>query len=618
MRYTATFTGVLAVAGVSAWSVSTPFHIEGNEVVEHLHTVPEGWREVGAPAPEHKLHFRIAVRSANRDLFERTLMEVSTPSHPRYGQHLKRDELKDLIKPRADSTASVLTWLEQSGIEARDIENKGEWINFLAPVKRAEQMMGTTFKTYQSQARPALKRTRSLGYSVPLEVRSHIDMIQPTTRFGEIRPEFSQVLTQDVAPVSALAVNATCNSRITPDCLADLYNFKDYDVSDKANVTIGVSGFLEQYARFNDLDLFIQRFAPSLAGKTFEVQSVNDGPFPQNSTANSVEANLDIQYTAGLVSPKISTTFFTVPGRGLLVPDLDQPDEDENSNEPYLDLFTYLVGLEDEELPQVLTTSYGETEQSVPAEYAKKVCDLIGQLGTRGVSVIFSSGDTGPGSACQSNDGKNATRLQPIFPASCPYVTSVGGTFGVEPERAVAFSSGGFSDLWPRPSYQEKAVSDYLGKLGSQWEGLYNTNGRGFPDVAAQGQGFQVIDKLRLSSVGGTSASAPVFASVIGLLNNARLAAGMPSLGFLNPWIYEQGYKGMNDIVEGGSRGCTGRSIYSGLPTRLVPYASWNATEGWDPVTGYGTPDFEQMLRLATAPQYGVRRVRRGALRGEA
>lgn len=65
MRYTATFTGVLAVAGVSAWSVSTPFHIEGNEVVEHLHTVPEGWREVGAPAPEHELHFRIAVRSVS-------------------------------------------------------------------------------------------------------------------------------------------------------------------------------------------------------------------------------------------------------------------------------------------------------------------------------------------------------------------------------------------------------------------------------------------------------------------------------------------------------------------------------------------------------------------------
>jgi tripeptidyl-peptidase-1 len=205
-----------------------------------------------------------------------------------------------------------------------------------------------------------------------------------------MRAEDSQVLTQELVPFSKLAaVNATCNTRITPDCLADLYNFQDYNASDKADVTIGVSGFLEQYAHFSDLDQFVQRFAPSLAGKTFQVQSVNDGPFPQNSTANSVEANLDIQYTAGLVSPKIATTFYTVPGRGLLVPDLDQPDADDNNNEPYLDFFTYLVGLEDEELPEVLTTSYGETEQSVPEEYAKKVCDMIGQLGTRGVSVIF-------------------------------------------------------------------------------------------------------------------------------------------------------------------------------------------------------------------------------------
>jgi tripeptidyl-peptidase-1 len=106
-------------------------------------------------------------------------MEVSTPSHPRYGQHLKREELKDLIKPRAESTASVLSWLEQSGVEARDIQNDGEWINFYAPVKRAEEMMGTSFKTYQSEVRPAVKKIRSLEYSVPKNVRNHIDMIQP-------------------------------------------------------------------------------------------------------------------------------------------------------------------------------------------------------------------------------------------------------------------------------------------------------------------------------------------------------------------------------------------------------------------------------------------------------
>jgi len=328
------------------------------------------------------------------------------------------------------------------------------------------------------------------------------------------------------------------------------------------------------------------------------------GKLDQRATNDSVEANLDIQYTLPLVSPGIKTHFYSTAGRGPLIPDLDQPRLEDNQNEPYLEFFTHMVNLPDEELPQVLTTSYGEDEQSVPAEYARKVCDMIGQLGTRGVSVLFSSGDTGVGSACQTNDGKNTTRFLPIFPAACPYVTSVGGTYHINPEEAIYFSSGGFSDIWERPSYQDTAVPAYLKKLGTRWQGLYNPAGRGFPDVAAQGARYRVVDKGTVISVGGTSASAPTFASIIALINNARIASGKPSLGFLNPWIYSQGFKGLNDITTGGSTGCTGRDMYSGLPTPYVPYASWNATEGWDPVTGYGTPDFGKLLKLAQQGNY--------------
>ena len=121
----------------------------------------------------------------------------------------------------------------------------------------------------------------------------------------------------------------------------------------------------------------------------------------------------------------------------------------------------------------------------------------------RGVSVIFSSGDTGVGAGCQTNDGKNTTRFLPIFPASCPYVTSIGGTVGIKPERAVGFSSGGFSDRWPRPAYQQAAVKGYLDKLGSKWDGLYNPQGRGFPDIAAQGMNFRVMDKGRAKKISG-------------------------------------------------------------------------------------------------------------------
>lgn len=202
-------------------------------------------------------------------------MEVSKPGHPRYGQHLERDELKDLIKPRAESTDAVLRWLKRSGVDAEDIQNNGEWINFYAPVRRAEEMMGAAFKSYRSEIRPTVQKVRSLSYSVPNEVRSHIDMIQPTTRFGQIRPERDQVLYQEDAPFSASAVNASCNSAITPSCLADLYNFADYKVDPDVNATIGVNGFLEQYARYVDFDKFASTYAPYAVGSSFTFTSVN-------------------------------------------------------------------------------------------------------------------------------------------------------------------------------------------------------------------------------------------------------------------------------------------------------------------------------------------------------
>jgi tripeptidyl-peptidase-1 len=54
----------------------------------------------------------------------------------------------------------------------------------------------------------------------------------------------------------------------------------------------------------------------------------------------------------------------------------------------------------------------------------------------------------------------------------------------------------------------------------------------------------------------GTSASAPAFAGVIALLNDAMLAAGKPPLGFLNPLLYGAGAAGMNDITVGNAPGC--------------------------------------------------------------
>jgi tripeptidyl-peptidase I len=118
----------------------------------------------------------------------------------------------------------------------------------------------------------------------------------------------------------------------------------------------------------------------------------------------------------------------------------------------------------------------------------------------------------------------------------------------------------------------------------------------GFPDVAAQGSFSYIIDKGYGAEAVGTSASAPTFASTISLINNARLSAGKSPLGFLNPWLYSEGYEGLADIVDGGSQGCY--KYYGTPPIPAIPYASWSATRGWDPVTGLGTPDFKKLLQM--------------------
>jgi len=97
------------------------------------------------------------------------------------------------------------------------------------------------------------------------------------------------------------------------------------------------------------------------------------------------------------------------------------------------------------------------------------------------------------------------------------------------------------------------------------------------------------------------SAAGPVFAGIVSQLNSLRLAQGKPRMGFLNPWLYVLGKSGLTDITSGGSRGCFGTS-QTGISTPHVPFASWNATEGWDPVSGLGRPFFPTLAELVLSP----------------
>lgn len=204
-------------------------------VLEQLPSTPQGWRQGSAPPAALRLRFRIAVRQENAYHFEQTVIDISTPDHPRYGQHLKRDELKAMLRPSADASRSILGWLRAEGVPDTNIEDDGDWINFYVPVSEAERMLHTQFHYYTSLIED-VKTIRTLQYSIPKKLHQYIQMIQPTTRFGQMRGERSWVIDHHEVPANepkdrghSRGLNETfCNTTITPDCLKELYNYGDF------------------------------------------------------------------------------------------------------------------------------------------------------------------------------------------------------------------------------------------------------------------------------------------------------------------------------------------------------------------------------------------------------
>jgi tripeptidyl-peptidase I len=155
------------------------------------------------------------------------------------------------------------------------------------------------------------------------------------------------------------------------------------------------------------------------------------------------------------------------------------------------------------------------------------------------------------------------------------------------------WSGGGFSNYWAAPSYQDSTLANYFTNTPPPYDNLtiygtpyYNKSGRGYPDVAANGLNILLYADGEPLFVGGTSASAPIFSSIITLINEQRLAAGKSRVGFINPTLY-QNPQAFTDITTGSNPGCGTQGF--------------SAVKGWDPVTGLGTPIFDKLLDVFMA-----------------
>ena len=125
------------------------------------------------------------------------------------------------------------------------------------------------------------------------------------------------------------------------------------------------------------------------------------------------------------------------------------------------------------------------------------------------------------------------------------------------------------------PAHQGDAVAAYLATTaGLPPAASFNHSNRAYPDISAV-------------SVEGTSQSSPQIAGIFSMITDHRLNAGLPPLGFLGPRIYQVSKsnpgEAFTDITEGNSK----TSCDNGFP----------ATKGWDPVTGFGAPQWDGLLK---------------------
>jgi len=290
--------------------------------------------------------------------------------------------------------------------------------------------------------------------------------------------------------------------------------------------------------------------------------------------------------------------------------------------------------------PLVNSISYGIAaklvDQFLGQGYLARSDIEFQKLAIQGITIIIAAGDRGAGDLGPAPYFmSNCTTLAPDYPSQSPYITSIGSTYMTPLSRSICYrpealggidctsgqpygevavsldngiywtTGGGFADTQPQPPYQVDFVKKYIESTTLPPYNTFNISGRAYPDFSAVGHNLMVVVNGQLFPVDGTSASAPIFAGIISLLNEYRAEQNMPPMGFINPILYQiarSNPSAFNDIVIGQNR--CGLYFFPDGTTPLCCPQGYIAEIGWDAVTGLGTPNFkilqQEVVKVAT------------------
>lgn len=383
-----------------------------------------------------------------------------------------------------------------------------------------------------------------------------------------------------------------------PRCWRNLYGFEKPKASTDETIEVGVLGLYNGSFDPADLRTYLANYSSESVDFKPEIITTPDYLFdPKQPTG---EAGLDIQVTSFLMAP-LKVGFY-----GITI-----------STDGFEEAFRRVLSLPAKLRPGVLSVSFVNGELHFSPSQLKAECKAAQMLTSLGMTIVAASGDDGlkafpqaaPNGTCTDRDLASSA-LEATIPGVCPYVLSVGGTESSgtnvtflpeimpdgrpEPKSHHQFpfwAGAGISRVWKRPTWQKKPAADYIEHLQETNNDLLNyldASYRSIPDLSAfAGISAFVFNQSRVR-YGGTSLSAPIVGSMIGLINAKRREKGLSSVGWAHPVIYQAKAKSaFVDITKGGVYGCADD-----------PKLGFDARPGFDFASGLGRPKYPEFAKL--------------------
>jgi subtilase family serine protease len=546
---------------------------------------------------------------------------VSDPTNAAYGHYLSPAQFRKQFAPTAANVAQVQNWLRSQGFTLTYTPKNGHYVAAEGSVAQLQAAFSVSFGNYL--VRGQIVRAPSSDVSIPASLANIVHAVigldesyqfvqtdhrvdanaPPSAGFRNAPPlsaYWAEKLSPYAFPSGFTAVNLPTVpwtvKGYTPDQIKGAYGISGYDGSGQ---TVAIIDAYASPTILQDVNQWSRnRGLPTMTPGQLQ-QVVPPGVYrrPQNPRQDPQgwygEETLDVEAVHGM-APAAKIVFVGAPNN-------------------YQDLDAALNHVVDENLARIVTNSYGFNTELLPPGFIKPQEDTLIQAVIEGIGVYFSSGDNG-------DESSTVGYVTVDWPASSPWVTSVGGTslaVGAANNRVFETgwgtssyacnsttlvctrsawlygAGGGVSAIFAEPAYQRSA-------------GL-NLTGRGVPDVAALAdpqQGLLVgqtqtfpdgtyYDEYRL---GGTSLASPIFA---GLMALADQKAGHPH-GFANPLLYanpsafydvgsvktavaRRNFVNSVDATDGTADFLRTLDDYSGSTTQ-------HTGPGWDNVTGLGAP----------------------------